>query len=473
MSAPVGSDIFIKEDCLRKVEGEKSLLSKLSLLQDAQIGALILRYCGVPKIMHLLRTVPPCLVDIAYVQHDEHIATTFEEIIGIKCTDRQRQQVSLSMRHEGFGLTSARDTAPSAFLGAWASTLNRLPVHDDNLRPMCSTLVDNLESSKYTISTHLKSTLKDLHTACQSLKDIVPSVSSLPEHPKKLQHRLQSVKKQSSFQQYLEDCSTDEDKARLISSSGPNAGSWLEAIPSTQHFTLSSAQFCTAAFMRLGAPLPALSSIQKCTANCGKSVDPHGYHLLTCKWGGGPIRRHDHLSDRLYDLFRSLGFRCKKELQNQFEGKKRPDVAVYDYHQGKKLLLDMTVTHPWALHNITLSKKTSGYAAAAKERSKNSKYLSLATNLGHLFRPFALEVFGCWGEQGVNSLKEVAKLAPSALDISSGDFTSYWRHRLAVCLQKENANIIHDKVAAIVGRSPLDPNSISSIEARHCSIDFT
>ena len=68
------------------------------------------------------------------------------------------------------------------------------------------------------------------------------------------------------------------------------------------------------------------------------SVDLYSYHLMTFKWGGGPIHRHDHLSDSLYDMFRSLGFRCKKELQNQFLGKKRPDVAVYDYNQGKKLL---------------------------------------------------------------------------------------------------------------------------------------
>ena len=112
--------------------------------------------------------------------------------------------------------------------------------------------------------------------------------------------------------------------------------------------------------MRLDAPLPALSNIQKCMPNCGNSVDLYGYHLLTCKWGGGPIHRHHHLSDSLNDMFRSLGFRCKKELQNQFLGKKRPDVAVYDYNQGKKLLLDMTVTHPWALHNIGSSKQYQG-----------------------------------------------------------------------------------------------------------------
>ena len=70
-----------------------------------------------PKIMNLLRTVPPCLVDVACVQHDDNV-TTFEEIIDIKCTDTQKQQVRLSIKNGGFGLTSARDTAPSAFLGA-------------------------------------------------------------------------------------------------------------------------------------------------------------------------------------------------------------------------------------------------------------------------------------------------------------------------------------------------------------------
>ena len=137
--------------------------------------------------------------------------------------------------------------------------------------------------------------------------------------------------------------------------------------------------------MRLGAPLPALCNIQKCTSNCGNSIDLHGYHLLTCKWEGSPIHHHDHSSDSLYDLFRSLGFQCKKELQNQLIGKKRPDVAVYDYNRGNKLLSDMAVTHSWALHNIGSSEMISGYAASSKERSKNSKFLSAPMDLGHLF----------------------------------------------------------------------------------------
>ena len=99
--------------------------------------------------------------------------------------------------------------------------------------------------------------------------------------------------------------------------------------------------------------------------------------------------------------------------------------------------------------------------------------MSAAIDLGHLFRPFALEVFGCWGAESVNTLKEAASLAPAALDMSYGDFANYWRRRLAVCLQKGNTDMIHNKIAAIIGQTPIDPNSINNIEARQYSIDFT
>ena len=49
-------------------------------------------------------------------------------------------------------------------------------------------------------------------------------------------------------------------------------------------------------------------------------------------------------------------------------------------------------------------------------------------------------MFGCWGAESVKTLKEAASLAPAALDMSYGDFSNYWRRRLAVCLQKGNAD---------------------------------
>ena len=98
-------------------------------------------------------------------------------------------------------------------------------------------------------------------------------------------------------------------------------------------------------------------------------------------------------------MLRSVDFRCKKEITAQFEGKQRPDIAVYNYRDGKKLLLDITVTHPWSKTNLSGSSKRAGFAATAKETEKNTKYLTKASNLGQVFRPIAIEVSGRWGRR--------------------------------------------------------------------------
>ena len=160
------------------------------------------------------------------------------------------------------------------------------------------------------------------------------------------------------------------------------AGKWLEAIPSTQKLTLSNAQFRTAAFMRLGVSLPQLNNIKKCVSQCDKDVDDKGYHLLTCKFGGGPIRRHDHFMDSFYEMLRSVDLHCRKELTAQFQGKQRPDIAVYNYRDGKKLLLDITITHVWSATNLSGSSEKAGFAASSKEREKTTSTCKRPQALG-------------------------------------------------------------------------------------------
>ena len=82
-------------------------------------------------------------------------------------------------------------------------------------------------------------------------------------------------------------------------------------------------------------------------------------------------------------------------------------------------------------------------------------------------------MLGCWGAESANTLKEAVILAPAAMDMSYNDFANYWHRRLAVCLQKGNADMIHNKIAAIIGPTPIDSNSINNIKTRHYSFDFT
>ena len=123
--------------------------------------------------------------------------------------------------------------------------------------------------------------------------------------------------------------------ARVISCGGPTAGCWLDAIPSSHDYTLINAEFCMASLLRIGASLPALRAIDTCIAQCGEPIDKFGYHLLTCKWGEGAIHRHDRGLDSVHQMLSSVGLRCRKDLIEQFEGKQRPDIAVYDFDNGK------------------------------------------------------------------------------------------------------------------------------------------
>ena len=105
--------------------------------------------------------------------------------------------------------------------------------------------------------------------------------------------RIYKLIKDKNFHQFLQDCQSKKDMARVISCGEPTAGCWLDAIPSSQDYTLSNAEVCMASLLQLGASLPALRAIDSCIAQCGEPIDNFEYHLLTCKWGGGAIHRHD------------------------------------------------------------------------------------------------------------------------------------------------------------------------------------
>ena len=126
LGTPIGSLSFVKDRCMKQVNTAKTFLSKLPYIDDTQSAMLILRYCGIPKISHLLRCVPPTVTAEATREFDVAIINTFEAIIGCKLSEQQRVQLRFSQG--GFGLSQMSVTAPCAFLGAWASTLHQLPL---------------------------------------------------------------------------------------------------------------------------------------------------------------------------------------------------------------------------------------------------------------------------------------------------------------------------------------------------------
>ena len=97
-------------------------------------------------------------------------------------------------------------------------------------------------------------------------------------------------------------------------------------------------------------------------------------------------------------MLSSVGFRCRREFTNQFEGRQRQGKVYYDYVEGKKLLLDITNAHPFAKQYI---KK--GFMNACKLRSSRTKEGKEYKILAKIFR-FHLSLSSIY-YRGVGSLR--------------------------------------------------------------------
>ena len=69
---------------------------------------------------------------------------------------------------------------------------------------------------------------------------------------------------------------------------------------------------------------------------CGKEIVLDGYHLLTCKHGGGPVWQHDSVVVRWSECPRDVGLHYKKEPRHRYTRKEeRPDIVVFDSDEGQ------------------------------------------------------------------------------------------------------------------------------------------
>jgi len=213
------------------------------------------------------------------------------------------------------------------------------------------------------------------------------------------------------------------------------------------------------------------------TCTCGVTSDAEGYHLVTCSKDGGVVRRHDEVQNAWLHMLKSVNYHCVLEEEHLFKStdrpddKKRPDISIYNFKDGKKLLLDISIVHPQAKHWISGSAKDNGFAAAGGDRLKNQKYAALAQKQGYLFQPVVSEVFGRWSPVARGIFSFIARRPSADFEQNKAAFINYWRRRLSICLQKENANIILRKIKLLTPSS-VEPLSQSAADTQIRAFSF-
>ena len=143
------------------------------------------------------------------------------------------------------------------------------------------------------------------HLGSTSAESALETLSDLASTKPKFQKLLSSEIQLASLSSILSSAADNRDLSRLRSCRGKHAGRWLEAVPTSRMLALKPYGFRLAASARLGCPLAFTACVSLC--ECGSTMDPHGYHMLTCKFGGGPVWAHNRFVTGWSDCIRDVG----------------------------------------------------------------------------------------------------------------------------------------------------------------------
>ena len=181
--------------------------------------------------------------------------------------------------------------------------------------------------------------------------------------------------------------------------------------------------------MRLGIPLPFSQVIHQC--DCGACLDEHGYHLLTSKYGGGPVWQHNTIV--------STWAKCLDELSipHQETGTLTQRPVAYDPDGHTTTDLDISMAHPHSGDTLRRAALKSGYAAELREKRKVKKYGQQQSQSGTHTPciPLVFEHFGFWGPMAEEYLDSISKKSKDVNGRNNeADFRDRWRKQLSILL---------------------------------------
>jgi hypothetical protein len=357
-----------------------------------QSAMLLLRQCAVPKMGYLLRcTPPPCIRQQAEAFDHQVLEAGAMNKLRLdeqERTDKTRRLLRAQLRHGGFGLTSAIQTSPRAYLGSLAA-VREAP----SLAPYCN------PSYSLPISSQLHGWIEG---CMKTITATTPeSTSSLPSSPSAffhhystssislantLQSTLSAQANSHQFQATLNAAKEarrqgdGKELAHLTTITAPRAAVWKTVVPSEGMLRLSDSHYKLAARLNLGLQPQAKEAVDRpdscplCEKEGAFALDK--WHLLSCVQGGQKALnlRHGEVMEALNCTVLQLGAQSEKEPRGLHStDNRRPDLQLFFPNQH--IITDVVVSHPLTPGYIEnrLACRTLG-VAKHREQRKHTKY---------------------------------------------------------------------------------------------------
>ena len=352
-----------------------------------------------------------------------------------------------------FGLTSAAETSPAAYLASVAAAAARqsavfapfraaaCPLPADSL--LHGWLADSMtlmlqgapSASKAGL---LPKTAADFFAFYANAK---PSVSSTLQHALSMRASSHSYKASLTAAQLARRDDGGAAIAHLCAITATSASAWKRAAPTQPMATLHDVQYRLAARLNLRLPpFPAADDVPERCDQCKAGADLRHdvWHALACnsQRRREVTTRHNTVVSALHHVVLVLG---GQSVQEPIMDGLRPDLQIV--FPGLHLLTDVVIANPLRAGVVPGARGTARLVAArTAEQYKIKKYNTIATRHHAALLPFAVEVCGGMGDCAADLLDRIAS--------AGAEQFGFWSHSrivqhllavVAVAIQKGNA----------------------------------
>jgi hypothetical protein len=450
---------------------------------------LVLKLCVVPRMTHLLRTIPPratlpeCKrLDAAVVQAIAEVFDIDKKAPGTNW-DLTQKLIHMPESMGGIGIPSAEFTCHAAYIGSIALIADSLAQE-----------VPSINSA----AVHVEAQVSVPHQGLIAFKEAGRHVTSVIKvmAPEDLdfQKFVEGTKQERSGVQAAISSACNNERLRLLKAGldpawgtmfnaveAHFAGAHLSVLPSIEMFRMSDETFKACMRFRLltsqqflppsgpssgGAggsdlsghdpPLDGSFPCPFCSARNGVAprVDALGHHVFKCdSTNSFRIAKHNFIRDVLGRILRETWNDVRIE----------PTVAPdhYEIREGARqqsvkgdIGLFMAGSHLESTVDISIAginmkghttAAPAGHAARAREASKVKHYTTNTTMPENKVIAFVLETLGAWGEQAVDLIKGRAIAATDSGTMEDPAYPQILRRyvqRIAFALQKGNGSAL-------------------------------
>ena len=483
LGAPVGRDAGkIRTMVVEMVRQSDKWFQRLSDngFVSTQVAVLLLRFCGLPRLNYLSRTVKPSLTMAGFRVFDNGVRRCFSTITGVDVAavadqaDADTQfQFAQPIRNGGFGFRSYTRASAYAYVASvvWAVTrmseqmrarfIGALKSGSSSPESMCGefatqyalVLARCAEGGK--IPEHISSLLKP--SAAEFVEATIKALESEEGVPKHIQMKLTHCAEERDLQNHIAGCVAAhkiDDVVRINSAKAQNASRWMTVMPDSPEMRIDNSDYTTACRMRLNKPVTGLNeSCDKCV--CGRQFSHYSvsdaHHLTLCikARGSSLFHRHQAVVRAIKDIATRAGAGVQLNVKRLDLAKdnRQPDLHLTGV--GLDLVTDVVVTHTLRadIRSHSLATKRSGIAAAQRAAQKDRKYKAVFSQNGGVFKAFALETYGAADSAAAEVINLLAKHAEVMCGADQRQFANWAWNLVSASLQRGNGQALRKAIA--------------------------